>query len=95
MRPALILAAFLGTSSPSLRPADAQTAVVDHSNLLTNIKTALQTAQLVINTANQLDVMKAQLQYQLQNLKTIDPTSITGLINAHQPGPDDLRDPPG
>jgi P-type conjugative transfer protein TrbJ len=63
------------------RPASAQTPVVDHSNLLQNIKTALQTAQLVTTTASQLQVMEAQLQYQIQNLKTIDPTSITGLIN--------------
>jgi P-type conjugative transfer protein TrbJ len=81
MRPALILAAFLGTFAASLRPAQAQTAVVDHFNLLQNIKTALQTAQLVINTANQLEVMKAQLEYQAQNLKTIDPTSISGLLS--------------
>ena len=39
--------------------------------------------------------MKAQLQYQLQNLKTIDPTSISGLLTLHQPGPDDLRHAPG
>jgi P-type conjugative transfer protein TrbJ len=64
------------------RAGHAQLAVVDHSNLLQNIKTALQTAQLVINSANQLEVMKAQLQYQLQNLKTIDPTSISGLLSA-------------
>ncbi len=75
---AVALTAFI--LSP--RSGRAQMAVVDHSNLLQNIKTALQTAQLVINTANQLEVMKAQLQYQLQNLKTIDPTSISGLLSA-------------
>jgi P-type conjugative transfer protein TrbJ len=82
MRTALVLAAFLAAFSPTLRPARAQTAVVDHMNLLQNIKNALQTAQLVMNTANQLQVMKMQLQYQIQNLKTIDPTSISGLITA-------------
>lgn len=82
MRRLVILTAFFAASAPGTRPARAQTAVIDHSNLLQNIKTALQTAQLVINTANQLTVMKAQLQYQLQNLKTIDPTSISGLITA-------------
>jgi P-type conjugative transfer protein TrbJ len=81
MRKTLALAAFLTTFAATIRPARAQLAVVDQSNLLQNIKTALQTAQLVINTANQLQVMKMQLQYQLQNLKTIDPSSITGLIN--------------
>ena len=78
----LAIATVLGMVFLTPRASSAQLSVVDHSNLLTNIKTALQTAQLVINTANQLEVMKAQLQYQLQNLKTIDPTSITGLINA-------------
>jgi P-type conjugative transfer protein TrbJ len=82
MRTRLITAALIvGSVAAHSRPAEAQMAVVDHSNLLQNIKTALQTAQLVINTANQLEVMKAQLQYQIQNLKTIDPTSIVGLIN--------------
>ena len=62
------------------RLGDAQMAVVDHSNLIQNIKTALQTAQLVTTTANQLQVMEAQLQYQLENLKTINPASISGLL---------------
>jgi P-type conjugative transfer protein TrbJ len=82
MRTRLVTAALIvGSFAAHSRPAEAQLAVVDHSNLLQNVKTALQTAQLVINTANQLEVMKAQLQYQIQNLKTIDPTSIVGLIN--------------
>lgn len=62
------------------RPTAAQTAVVDHINLLQNIKTALQTAQLVMTTANQLQVMEAQLQYQIENLKTVNPASISGLL---------------
>jgi P-type conjugative transfer protein TrbJ len=62
------------------RGAAAQIAVVDHVNLVQNVRTALQTAQLVENTAQQLQVMEAQLQYQLQNLKTINPSSIAGLL---------------
>jgi P-type conjugative transfer protein TrbJ len=62
------------------RLGHAQTAVIDHINLIQNIKTALQTAQLVTTTANQLQVMEAQLQYQLENLKTTNPASISGLL---------------
>ena len=65
----VVVATLLTVSLSLPRATRAQLAVVDHSNLLTNIKTALQTAQLVINTANQLEVMQTQLQYQLQNLK--------------------------
>ena len=82
MRISLVLTAFLAIFGPTLQSARAQVSVVDHSNLLQNIKTALQTAQLVINTANQLQVMKTQLQYQIQNLKAIDPASMSGLISA-------------
>ena len=58
-----------------------QTPVVDHSNLLQNVKTALQTAQIVENTAQQLQAMQAQLRYQIQNLSTINPASISGLLS--------------
>jgi P-type conjugative transfer protein TrbJ len=61
--------------------AQAQTPVVDHTNLLQNIKNALQTAQLVENTAQQLQTMQAQLRYQIQNLSTINPASISGLLS--------------
>ena len=62
-------------------PAHAQTAVVDHVNLIQNIKTALQTAQVVENTAQQLQTMEAQLKYQIQNLSTLNPASISGLLS--------------
>lgn len=80
MRRSLILATLVAVALGPVPLAWAQTPVVDHSNLLQNIKTALQTAQLVINTADQLQIMKMQLEYQLQNLKTIDPKSIPGLL---------------
>lgn len=60
--------------------AHAQAPVVDHSNLLQNMRTALQTAQLVQNTGQQLQMMQSQLQYQLQNLKSINPTSINNML---------------
>ena len=80
MRTTLIVSAVVATLLTGVDAARAQTAVIDHLNLLQNVKTALQTAQMVINTANQLEIMKSQLQYELQNLKTIDPTSISGLL---------------
>lgn len=60
--------------------AHAQAPVVDHSNLVQNIRTALQTAQLVQNTGQQIQMMQAQLQYQLQNLKSISPTSFGNML---------------
>ena len=81
MRRTIIAAAIMVASAGAEQSAGAQALVLDHSNLLQNVKTALQTAQLVVNTANQIEVMKAQLQYQLQSLSTIDPTSIAGLLN--------------
>ena len=68
------------TAAFSSRYVEAQMAVVDHINLLQNIKTALQTAQIVENTAQQLSVMEAQLKWQIENLKTINPASIDGLL---------------
>jgi P-type conjugative transfer protein TrbJ len=62
-------------------PTHAQTAVVDHVNLIQNIRTALQTAQVVENTAQQLQTMEAQLKYQIQNLSTLNPASISGLLS--------------
>jgi P-type conjugative transfer protein TrbJ len=75
----LALVLFLTGATVSRRAA-AQLAVVDHSNLVSNLKTALQTAQLVQTTANQLRVMEAQLQYQIENMRTINPSSISGLL---------------
>jgi len=79
MRRTSLVILFVATALRA-RAAAAQTAVVDHANLLQNIKTALQTAQMVENTAQQLTVMRTQLQWQLENLKTVNPTSIDGLL---------------
>jgi P-type conjugative transfer protein TrbJ len=60
--------------------ARAQMPVTDHSNLIQNIRTALQTYQLVQNTAQQIQIMQSQLQYQLQTLKSINPASFGGVL---------------
>ncbi len=77
----VILGAVVVTASLVSRVGAAQVAVVDATNLVQNVKTALQTAQLVTTTAQQLRVMELQLQNQIENLKTVNPTSITGLLN--------------
>lgn len=78
MRRLLVVLSLVATLHPLV--GHAQMAVVDHSNLMQNIKTALQTAQVVTNTANQLQVMETQLEYQIENLKTISPASVSGLL---------------
>src|SRR5580698_7345772 len=60
--------------------ARAQTPVTDHANLLQNIRTALQTYQVVQNTAHQIQLMQAQIQNELQTLKSINPASFAGLL---------------
>jgi P-type conjugative transfer protein TrbJ len=60
--------------------ARAQMPVTDHANLLQNVKTALQTYQIVQNTAQQIQMMQTQLQYQVQTLKSINPASVAGLL---------------
>jgi P-type conjugative transfer protein TrbJ len=69
------------------RSASAQVPVVDASNLLQNTTTALKTVELVFNTIQQIELMKAQIQNQLQSLRSIDPATIAGierLISAGQ-----------
>ena len=61
------------------RSAEAQWAVADAANLVQNTMTALKTAQTVVNTLQQIELMKSQIQNQLQTLRSIDPTTITGL----------------
>jgi P-type conjugative transfer protein TrbJ len=62
------------------RPARAQWAVFDGTNLATNALTAARTLQTVYNTYQQIEQMKQQIQNQLQTLKSIDPTTISGLV---------------
>jgi P-type conjugative transfer protein TrbJ len=76
----LAFVVFLAAATVVSPIAVAQMSVIDGSNLVQNVKTALQTAQLVQTTANQLRVMEAQLQYQIENMRTINPSSISGLL---------------
>ena len=69
------------TVSSSARRADAQLAVADAANLVQSTMTALKTAQTVVNTLQQIELMKSQIQNQLQTLKGLDPTSINGLMD--------------
>jgi P-type conjugative transfer protein TrbJ len=62
------------------RAAHAQWAVVDASNIAQSIKTVLNTAQTVSNTYTQIKNEQAQIQNQLQTLKSLDPTSFSGLM---------------
>jgi len=59
--------------------AVAQIPVIDGTNLVQNIKTALQAVQIVANTAQQIQLMESQIQNQLQTLKSINPTTFAGI----------------
>jgi P-type conjugative transfer protein TrbJ len=61
------------------RPAQAQVAVADAANLAQSTITAAKTAQNVLNTLQQIEMMKIQLQYQLQTLRGLDPRSFSDL----------------
>ncbi len=54
------------------KPADAQVAVLDGSNLVQTTATALSTAQMVKNMLQQIDLMR-------QSLETVNPTTVAGL----------------
>jgi P-type conjugative transfer protein TrbJ len=69
------LASVLGA-----RSASAQWAVVDASNIAQSIKTVLNTAQTVSNTYTQIQNQKTQIENELQTLKSIDPTTFSGLM---------------
>jgi P-type conjugative transfer protein TrbJ len=59
--------------------ARAQIAVVDPTNLVQNTLTAVNSVQVVLNTIQQIAQLQAQIQNQLQTLKSIDPKTIAGL----------------
>jgi len=61
------------------RSAWGQFAVIDGTNLVQNTITAIKTAALVVNTLQQIDLMKSQITNQLETLKSIDPTTIAGI----------------
>jgi type IV secretion system protein TrbJ len=73
---AFLVCTVLFAAAPRIR---AQVAVVDATNLIQNTKTALQTVQVVMNTLQQIQLMQSQIQNQLQTLKSINPTTFSGL----------------
>ena len=79
-RRVVILAFTFGTLVLA-RTAEAQFAVLDPTNLVQNTLTALKTAQMVLNTYQQIELMKDQIQNQVQTLRSIDPRSLASLQN--------------
>jgi P-type conjugative transfer protein TrbJ len=73
---ATVVAGLLGLA----RPAHAQWAVLDGSNLAQQVIHIAKTAQLVYNTYTEIDNQKKQIDNQLQSLKSIDPTTFSGLM---------------
>jgi P-type conjugative transfer protein TrbJ len=87
MKHRLILVAGVACFLVSVaRPAHAQWAVFDGTNLAQNALTAARTLQTVYNTYTEIDKMKEQIQNQLQTLKSIDPTTVSGLLQLIQTG---------
>src|SRR6188768_1250636 len=76
---ALAVAAFITVLAGAARSARAQIPVTDVGNLTQNTTTALKTAQMLINTYQQIEQLNTQIQNQLQMLKSIDPRSFSGL----------------
>jgi len=86
MRTVVRLFVLSAIALPSLGSsvARAQLAVADASNVIQTTATALNTARQVENTIQQIEMMKTQLQRQLQQLKTLDPTSFAGIERSVQ-----------
>src|SRR2546430_104044 len=76
LRIALVAMAATLLAAPA---AVAQVPVIDGTNLVQNIKTALQAVQIVANTGQQIQLMQSQIQNQLQTLKSINPTTFAGI----------------
>jgi P-type conjugative transfer protein TrbJ len=66
--------------------ANAQFATLDLTNLIQNTSTALNTAQQVKATYDLLRNSAKQLEYEVQNLQRMDPSSFQGLLNTFQQG---------
>jgi P-type conjugative transfer protein TrbJ len=75
----LVTVAIAGAVFVTGRSARAQIPVTDAGNLAQNIVTALKTTQTVLNTYQQIQQLATQIQNQMQMLKSIDPTTFTGL----------------
>jgi len=77
VRVSLVLAAI--TVCCIERAAQAQWAVVDAGNIAQSITIATNTYNTVQNTLTQIERLKDQITNQLQTLKSIDPTTFSGL----------------
>lgn len=80
---ALVLAFVAFFSIRSGEEAHAQFAVIDPTNLVQNILSALSTAEQVTQFADQLINMEQQLKNYAQTLKELDPSSYRGVLNAY------------
>jgi P-type conjugative transfer protein TrbJ len=78
--PILVVAATLCARA---RDANAQAAVFDASTFGQSLATALNTANQVKQFADQLANMRQQLQYEMQALKTLDPASLSSVLNLY------------
>jgi P-type conjugative transfer protein TrbJ len=76
---ALTVAAFVAVVAGAAPAARAQIPVTDVGNLAQNVKTALQTYDMLQNTYHQIEQLQTQIQNQMQMLASIDPTSFAGL----------------
>ncbi|RLJ64597.1 hypothetical protein [Sulfurisoma sediminicola] len=74
----LALLLLLGLASP----ASAQVAVIDSTNLVKNTLTALQTAQSYAQQINDYVIQAQMLESALKNLKTLNPSAVSGLVNS-------------
>jgi P-type conjugative transfer protein TrbJ len=69
----------VGLSLLGPRPSLAQWAVFDAANIVQTTLTAAATAETVVNTLQQIERMKDQINNQLRSLKTLDPTSFASI----------------
>jgi P-type conjugative transfer protein TrbJ len=79
-RTRLVMVAFVAGILSLAKPAQAQWAVLDGSNLAQQVIHIAKTAQLVYNTYTEIDNQKKQIENQLQTLKSIDPNSFSSLM---------------
>jgi|GEM_PF-5736678 len=90
MKPVRVIcvSAVLGLSTLSAveRAAQGQWAVVDAGNITQSITIATNTYNTVQNTLTQIERLKDQINNQLQTLKSIDPTTFSGLKALLQDG---------
>ena len=82
---AVTIAAFAGAIAAA-STARAQIPVTDAGNLAQNVITAAKTAQTVLNTYQQIQQLATQIHNQMQMLKSIDPTTFSGLQTALSQG---------